>query len=145
SKCLKQASRSQLLQLARRVHRDRKTRKTVRRSKIYDLIVCFLAPRHRLARKIWSQKHLQWDDELKRVLFIDESRFCMDFNDGRLRVRRLPSERFIDTIFLLLRSGFAWLASLKGDLEWLKFVEADHFLPSAYETHPVGNAPTTYS
>ena len=29
-------------------------------------------------------------------MFSDESRFCLDFNDGRVRVRRLPSERFLD-------------------------------------------------
>ena len=32
----------------------------------------------------------------KRVLWTDESRFSLDFNDGRLRVRRLPTERFLD-------------------------------------------------
>ena len=32
----------------------------------------------------------------RRLLWTDETRFALEFNDGRLRVRRLQTERFSD-------------------------------------------------
>ena len=56
-----------------------------------------LLPRHRTARRHWCTPHLrcqrvQWG----RVMFTDESRFSIQFNDGRVRVYRRPGERFAD-------------------------------------------------
>ena len=56
-----------------------------------------LSLKNRQARKQWASifrfwELLQWHD----VLFTDESRFTLDFADGRVRVRRLPHERYAD-------------------------------------------------
>src|SRR6266853_1117998 len=59
------------------------------------LIQIPLSRAHREARRQWCQERIRWGrDQWRRIVFSDESRFCMDFNDGRLRVRRLPSERY---------------------------------------------------
>lgn len=52
---------------------------------------------HRKNRLGWAREHIEWNDEQWRsVLWTDESRFTLDFNDGRIRVRRLKNERFAD-------------------------------------------------
>ena len=53
--------------------------------------------RHRVARLNWAQNHINW--QLRHwtpVLFTDESRFCVDFHDGRRRVWRMRGERYAD-------------------------------------------------
>ena len=56
-----------------------------------------LLPRHRTARRHWCTLHLWWQRvQWGRVMFIDESRFSIQFNDGRVRVYRRPGERFAD-------------------------------------------------
>ena len=54
-----------------------------------------LTPAHRRHRLQWAQDHVGWTQaDWANVLFTDESRFCLDFNDGRIRVWREPGERF---------------------------------------------------
>ena len=54
-----------------------------------------LSPEHRKKRVVWCQNHLAWSTEQwERVLWTDESRFTLDFNDRRIRVHRFPGERF---------------------------------------------------
>lgn len=56
-----------------------------------------LLPRHRVARENWCRQHLRWNArQWANVLFTDESRFAISFNDGRVRVWRRPGERFVD-------------------------------------------------
>jgi len=56
-----------------------------------------LGPAHKAAWVQWCQEHADWtEDQWRSVMWSDESRFCMDFHDGRIRVRRMPSERFVD-------------------------------------------------
>lgn len=56
-----------------------------------------LSPCHRRLRKQWANEHMHWpEDEWMNVLWTDESRFSLDFCDGRVRVRRLRGERFAD-------------------------------------------------
>ena len=56
-----------------------------------------LLPRHRTARHHWCTLHLRWQRvQWGRVMFTDESRFSIQFNDGRVRVYRRPGERFAD-------------------------------------------------
>ena len=46
-----------------------------------------LLPRHRTARRHWCTLHLRWQRvQWGRVMFTDESRFSIQFNDGRVRV-----------------------------------------------------------
>jgi len=56
-----------------------------------------LGPQHRRNRLNWcTVQSLRPNDYWKSILWTDESRFKLDFNDGRIRVRRLPTERFLD-------------------------------------------------
>lgn len=56
---------------------------------------------HRAARLAWARRHLAWTrQQWSRVLFSDESRYTLSFNDGRVRVWRRPGERFIDATIL---------------------------------------------
>lgn len=56
-----------------------------------------LLPRHRTARRDWCTRHARWQRaQWTSVLFSDESRFTLQFNDGRQRVYRRPGERFVD-------------------------------------------------
>lgn len=53
--------------------------------------------RHRRARLQFSQFHQNWNHEQwSRVLFTDESRFCLRSPDGRERVWRRQNERYAD-------------------------------------------------
>ena len=45
----------------------------------------------------WAQGHVNWTiNDWTPVLFTDESRFCVEYTDGRARVWRLPGERYQD-------------------------------------------------
>ena len=54
-----------------------------------------LPPHHRQQRLIWANQRRNWRvNRWRNVLFTDESRFCLDFNDGRARVWRNRNERY---------------------------------------------------
>ena len=53
-----------------------------------------LHDRHRAARWAWAREHVRWTrDQWRRVIWSDESRFCMQRVDGRIRVWRRRGER----------------------------------------------------
>ena len=53
--------------------------------------------RHRRARRDWCHQHIQWTrQQWSRLLFSDESRFNLHFNDSRTRVYSRQGERFSD-------------------------------------------------
>ena len=61
---------------------------------------------HREARLRWARNHDRWTRaEWRRVLFTDESRFCLQRNDGRIRVWRRRNERFKDACVKEVRQG----------------------------------------
>ena len=52
---------------------------------------------HRQNRLEWCIEHRTWTlQQWANVLFTYESRFCLDFNDGRIRVWRRSGERYAD-------------------------------------------------
>nr|KAG5686811.1 hypothetical protein BaRGS_032028 [Batillaria attramentaria] len=56
-----------------------------------------LTVRHRQARLQWAQGHLNWNNvRWQNVLFTNESRFCIDHADGRVRVWRRRGDRYAD-------------------------------------------------
>ena len=56
-----------------------------------------LKQRHREARLRSSEEHVRWTNaQWSPILFTDESRFCLDFFDGRVRVWRRPGTRYAD-------------------------------------------------
>ena len=53
-----------------------------------------LQDRHRAARRAWAREHVRWTrDQWRRVIWSDESRFCLQRVDGRIRVWRRRGER----------------------------------------------------
>nr|KAG5710725.1 hypothetical protein BaRGS_035127 [Batillaria attramentaria] len=49
------------------------------------------------ARLQWAQGHLNWNNvRWQNVLFSDESRFCIDHADGRVRVWKRRGDRYAD-------------------------------------------------
>ena len=56
-----------------------------------------LTPHHRRCRVVFARDHVQLGRQrLRNILWSDESRFNLDFNDGRRRVWRQRNERFHD-------------------------------------------------
>ncbi|GFR60530.1 transposable element Tcb1 transposase [Elysia marginata] len=54
-----------------------------------------LDQRQRHQRTLWAQEHAAWDRiQWRSVVFSDESRFCIDHADGRVRVWRRSGERY---------------------------------------------------
>lgn len=56
-------------------------------------LVLPLTALHHQQRLDWCTERLQWNLEWHRVVFSDESRFCLGMHDGRMRVRRRRGER----------------------------------------------------
>lgn len=53
-----------------------------------------LSDNHKAARLNWCRQHRSWSvHQWKNVVFTDESRFCLRWTDGRVRVRRLRGTR----------------------------------------------------
>ncbi len=60
-----------------------------------------LTPEHRRLRLEFGREHQNIPlARIRSVLFTDESKFCVDFNDGRRRVWRQRNERFRDCCVL---------------------------------------------
>ena len=56
-----------------------------------------LTPIRRRNRYDWCRQHLRWTQrQWQSVMFTDESRFCIDMNDGRAKVWRRQGERYTD-------------------------------------------------
>ncbi|GFR91378.1 transposable element Tcb1 transposase [Elysia marginata] len=58
-------------------------------------IIHILTQCHRHQRTLWTQEHAAWDRiQWLSVVSSDESRFCIDHADGRVRVWRRSGERY---------------------------------------------------
>uniref|UniRef100_A0AAQ4R3M5 Transposase Tc1-like domain-containing protein n=1 Tax=Gasterosteus aculeatus aculeatus TaxID=481459 RepID=A0AAQ4R3M5_GASAC len=56
-----------------------------------------LTGHHQQQRPPWAQTHLRWTrQEWQKVLFTDESRFCLTRGDGQIRVYRRRNERYTE-------------------------------------------------
>jgi hypothetical protein len=54
-----------------------------------------LTAAHRRVRLLFTQNHVDWElDQWGLVMFSDESRFCLDQSDRRVRVSRCSGERY---------------------------------------------------
>ena len=52
---------------------------------------------HKGERLDWARRGQAWRlHNWRKILWTDESRFCLYHTDGRARVRRLPDKRYID-------------------------------------------------
>uniref|UniRef100_A0A8K9XJ96 Tc1-like transposase DDE domain-containing protein n=1 Tax=Oncorhynchus mykiss TaxID=8022 RepID=A0A8K9XJ96_ONCMY len=60
-----------------------------------------LTRHHRQQRRLWAQTHRRWNRQDKqKVLFTDESWFCLTRGDGRIRNYRRRNERYIEACTL---------------------------------------------
>jgi hypothetical protein len=60
-----------------------------------------LTRHHRQQRRLWAQTHHHWTrQDWKKVIFTDESRFCLTRGDGRIRVQRRRTERYTEACTL---------------------------------------------
>jgi hypothetical protein len=54
-----------------------------------------LTAAHRRVRLLFTQNHVDWElDQWRLVMFSDESRFCLDQSDRRVRVNLCSGERY---------------------------------------------------
>lgn len=109
-----------------------------------------LGPIHRANRLQFARDHVLWTQrQWNDVMFTNESRFCLDFNDGRVRVRRLPGERFFDVCVRehdrygggsvmfwggIMRNSRTDLVRVNGTLTGQRYVQeilTPHVLPAA--------------
>uniref|UniRef100_A0A673XGQ2 Tc1-like transposase DDE domain-containing protein n=1 Tax=Salmo trutta TaxID=8032 RepID=A0A673XGQ2_SALTR len=60
-----------------------------------------LTRHHRQQRCLWEQTHRCWNrQDWQKVLFTDESQFCLTRGDGRIRVYRRRNERYTEACTL---------------------------------------------
>ena len=68
--------------------------------------------RHKKARLEFAQTHKDWTAEKRsQVIFSDESRFLLHRNDGRVYVRRMAGEEFMEDA-----KGVGFLTKVDGRL-----------------------------
>ncbi|GFW35328.1 transposable element Tcb1 transposase [Trichonephila clavipes] len=56
-----------------------------------------LTQNHRRLHRQWCDKRRMWVSEWNEVVFIDESRICLQHHDGRIRVWRHRGERMLNS------------------------------------------------
>uniref|UniRef100_A0A4W5QT84 Tc1-like transposase DDE domain-containing protein n=1 Tax=Hucho hucho TaxID=62062 RepID=A0A4W5QT84_9TELE len=60
-----------------------------------------LTRHHRQQRRLWAQTHRRWTrQDWQKVLFTDESRFCLTRGDGRIRFYHRRNERYTEACTL---------------------------------------------
>ncbi|UYV68172.1 hypothetical protein LAZ67_5003245 [Cordylochernes scorpioides] len=52
---------------------------------------------HRYFRRQWCDERKIWTAEWNEIVFTDESRFCLQHHDGRIRVCRHPEEKMLNS------------------------------------------------
>jgi len=89
-----------------------------------------LTQRHRQLREQWAMERSLWrEPQWNRIVWTDESRFCLRVVNGRLRVWRLAGERFRDDVVIPRVQGgggsvMVWAAIWTGGRSQLFVVQA---------------------
>ena len=79
---------------------------------------------HRIARHNWAVLHRQWRNrQWQNIVFSDESRYCVDRADGRMRVWRRRGERFTDACVMERDSWGGPSVMLWGAISWGRRVQ----------------------
>jgi len=108
----------------------------------------FISPKNKRDRLQWCRERKEWTNEdWKKVVWSDESRFTLFQNDGRIRVWRLQKEKYdIDCIVPTVKHGgggvmvwgcFTWdclgpLIRLEGTVNSQRYIEEvleEHLVP----------------
>ncbi|GFT19378.1 transposable element Tcb1 transposase [Trichonephila clavipes] len=66
-----------------------------------------LKQNHRLLRRQWCDERRMWVAEWNEVVFTDESRICLQHDDGRIRVWRHRGERMLNSCVNHRHTGLA--------------------------------------
>ena len=98
-----------------------------------------LTPVRRRNRYDWCRQHLRWTQhQWQGVMFTDESRFCIDMNDGRAKLWRRQGERFADCCVrdssrwgggsVMVWGGISWryrtpLVVIEGNLTARRYID----------------------
>lgn len=64
-----------------------------------------LTQNHRRLRRQWCDDRRMWTAEWNDVVFTDESRFCLQHHDGRIRVWRHRGERLLNSCIMHRHTG----------------------------------------
>ena len=95
---------------------------------------------HKRRRLTWCREHTDWTlESWMKVMWTDESRFALDFHDGRLRVHRMPGEI---RCLLYRRAWPLWRQERNGmgrHLAWRKDLHrGDSWQPQLWEVQDGG-------
>ena len=83
-----------------------------------------ITQRHRIARHNWAVLHRQWQNrQWQNIVFSDESRYCVDRADSRMRVWRRRGERFTDACVMERDSWGGPSVMLWGAISWGRRVQ----------------------
>ncbi|UYV69373.1 hypothetical protein LAZ67_6003354 [Cordylochernes scorpioides] len=64
-----------------------------------------LTQNHRRLRRQWCDERRMWMAEWNEIVFTDESRFCLQHHDGRIRVWRRRGERMLSSCVMHRHTG----------------------------------------
>ncbi|KFM64929.1 Transposable element Tcb1 transposase, partial [Stegodyphus mimosarum] len=64
-----------------------------------------LTQNNRRLRRQWSDERRMWMAEWNEIVFTDESRFCLQHHDGRIRIWRHRGERMLNSCIMHSHSG----------------------------------------
>ena len=98
-----------------------------------------LTPIRRQNHYDWCRQHRRWTQrQWQSVMFTDESRFCINMNDGRAKVCRRQCERYTDCCVrecsrwgggsVIVRGGISWryrtpLVLIEGNLTSKRYID----------------------
>ncbi|UYV69383.1 hypothetical protein LAZ67_6003389 [Cordylochernes scorpioides] len=64
-----------------------------------------LTQNHRRLRRQWCDERRMWTAEWNEIVFTDESRFCLQHHDGRIRIWRRRGERMLNSCVMHRHTG----------------------------------------
>ncbi|GFX87919.1 transposable element Tcb1 transposase [Trichonephila clavipes] len=85
---------------------------------------------HRRLRRQWCDERRMWAAEWNEVVFTDESRICLQHNDGRIRVWRHRGERMLNSCIMpvtLVLHRVLWYGTMYHLKEHLVFGKSFNF------------------
>ena len=81
------------------------------------LLRLLLSQNHRRLRGQWCDKLRTWTTECNDIVFTDESRFCLQHHDGRIRVWRHRGEKLVNCCLMHHHTGHAHGVMVSGGIE----------------------------
>ncbi|UYV76612.1 hypothetical protein LAZ67_14001462 [Cordylochernes scorpioides] len=73
----------------------------------HPLLRLTLTQNHRGLHRQWCDERRMWTAERNEIVFTDETRFCLQHHDGRIRVCRQRGERMLNSCVMHRHTGLA--------------------------------------